>query len=141
MSIFKEIEVSDKKIRDFGIVMFVVLGLIVPFFISWKYDWVWQTSATWFLSVGLIFLFGGFFLKKPFTPLYKGWMAFAIVLGIIVSSLIISLVYYLMITPVGFLRRVFSTADPLQLKKSAAKESYWIPREQIGDKSRYEKLY
>ncbi len=142
MSIFAEIETTDKKVRDFGILMFIVLGLIVPLFIVWKYAWTWQPLASWFLGAGLFFLLGSIILKPLFRSIYKGWMAFAIVLGLIVSSIIITLVYYLMITPVGVVRRVFSSADPLQVKRSAAdNESFWIPKEPIKDKSRYQKLY
>lgn len=51
-----------------------------------------------------------------FKPLAKLWFGFSHLLGAIVSKVILSLVFFLIVTPVGFIRKMFG-ADPMKTKQ------------------------
>ena len=57
----------------------------------------------------------------------RGWMAFAAALGYVNSRVLLSLVYYLVVTPVGVVMRL-AGHDPLH-RRRPQQESYWVPRE------------
>ncbi|MEZ6068047.1 MAG: SxtJ family membrane protein [Planctomycetaceae bacterium] len=64
-------------------------------------------------------------------PIYAAWDRMSAALGALVSTILLGLVYFLVLTPLGLLRRWFG-ADPLQLRTKAAgpgvERSYWIER-------------
>jgi len=57
----------------------------------------------------------------------RGWMAFAAALGYVNSRVVLFLVYYLVVTPLGVILRL-TGHDPLS-RRAPRRESYWIPRE------------
>ncbi|MCH8494232.1 MAG: SxtJ family membrane protein [Balneolales bacterium] len=140
---WNQIPVDDKKVRDFGIVIFVVVGLLVPAFIAYKNGWV-VTDLAQNLTIGsLLFLFVCLFLPKPLYSLYKGWMLMALGMGFVVTRFIITLVYLLLITPIGFIRRqkkgsLYRTF--LDFDKNAT-DSYWIRKSTPYEKSSTEQQF
>jgi large-conductance mechanosensitive channel len=80
-------------------------------------------------------------LPEAFRPLAKVWFGFSHFLGLIVSKIILSIVFFLIVTPVGLLRRAFGI-DPM--KSSAwkkGKESVLIARNHVYVKEDLEKPY
>jgi Saxitoxin biosynthesis operon protein SxtJ len=67
-------------------------------------------------------------------PVYLGMMRLTFPIGWVVSHVILFVAYFLVITPVGFVVRLFH--DPMQRQFDRAARSYWIPREQ-PERSRY----
>lgn len=61
------------------------------------------------------------------APANRVWMAFGRILHRITSPIIITLIYFLVITPTGLLMRAFGK-DPLRLKWDAEADTYWLPR-------------
>ena len=113
--------------RSFGIVFFVVFLLIAlyPLINS-------QDLRLWSLLVSLIFLVLGLLNSKVLTPLNKLWFKFGILLGKVIAPLIMGIIFFLVVTPIGFLMRLFGK-DVLNLKYNKNK-SYWI--EKKGPKSK-----
>lgn len=78
---------------------------------------------------------GGFFAAVDFVipPLsrliFRGWMAFALVLGTVNTWILISLVYFLLMTPIAILMRLFQKAGPLSPKTWKARRSSWVSLE------------
>lgn len=74
-------------------------------------------------------------------PLNLIWMTLAVVLGWFMSRFILSVIYYLVLTPIGLILRL-SKKDLLGTQKSQTAETYWKPR-QITQKSSsdYEKQF
>ncbi len=136
----KEITVDRKKIRDFGIVMFTVVGLIIPAFLSWRADWIITDWMTRLFIFGSLFLAVCVILPKPMQPVYRAWMTLAILLGLVMTKVIISLVFYLMMVPIGLIRQLV-TGDPLKQKADPDAETYWVKKEQESDPAQYEKQY
>ena len=114
--------------RSFGIVFFIVFVLIAI------YPLINQGEVRiWSLIISFLFLFLGLFNSKILTPLNKLWFRFGLFLGKIISPIIMGLIFFLVVTPIGLLMRLFGK-DILNLKLNKKKTSYWI--EKVGPKSK-----
>ena len=120
-----EIKISSN--RNFGIVFFVVFLLIAIYPLSYNGE-----IRTWSIVVSFIFLILGLLKSKILTPLNKLWIKFGILLGMIFSPLIMGIIFFVIVTPIGLLMRLMGK-DPLNLKYNLHK-SYWI--ENNGPKSK-----
>ena len=121
---------DDVKIssnRSFGIVFFVVFLLIALYPLTFGGE-----IRIWSLIISLIFLILGLLNSKILAPLNKIWFKFGILLGKIVSPLITGIIFFLVVTPIGFIMRLLGK-DLLNLKYNKNK-SYWI--EKNGPKSK-----
>ena len=107
--------------RSFGIVFFLVFLLIAI------YPLINQDQIKiWSILVSLIFLVLGIMNSKILTPLNKIWFKFGVFLGKIVSPLIMVIIYFFVVTPIGLMLKVFKK-DVLRLKFNKNK-SYWIEK-------------
>ena len=121
---------DDVKIssnRSFGIVFFVVFLFIALYPLSYS-----GQIIKWSLVISLIFLLLGLINSKILTPVNKIWFKFGIFLGNIISPIIMAIVFFLVVTPIGLIMKVLRK-DLLNLKFNA-KKSYWI--EKNGPKSK-----
>ena len=76
--------------------------------------------------------------KWGFTQ--KVWMGIAVVIGFFMSRVILSILYFLILTPLSVVSRL-TGKKYLNLKFREPVETYWIKRAAITDKTRYEKQY
>ena len=121
---------GDVKIssnRSFGIVFFVVFLLIA--FYPLIND---EEARIWSIIISLIFLVLGLLNSKILTPLNKLWFKFGIFLGKIISPLVMGIIFFLVVTPIGLILRILRK-DVINLKFNKNK-SYWI--EKNGPKSK-----
>ena len=114
--------------RSFGIVFFTVFILIALYPLSKQGE-----IRVWSLIISLIFLFLGLLNSKILTPLNKIWFKFGIILGKIISPLVMGVIFFFVVTPIGLLMRLFQK-DVLSLKFDKDNQSYWI--EKNGPKSK-----
>jgi len=127
---------SDKKeLKKFGITIGGVLLLISAFLFIYE-----KPSASYFMGGGFAFQIIAQIFPKIFLPIQKAWMALAVVLGFIMTRVILSILFYLVITPINFISRLFRK-DFLNLKIEKEKKSYWNLREIKYEKSSTEKQY
>ena len=120
-----DIKISSNK--SFGIVFFVVFLLIAIYPLTHGGD-----IRIWSVMISFIFLVLGLLNSIILTPLNKIWFKFGILLGKIVSPLIMGIIFFLVVTPIGFIMRLLGK-DVLNLKYNKNK-SYWI--EKKGPKSK-----
>jgi len=113
--------------QSFGVVFFVVFLLIALYPITYSGD-----IRIWSLIISLIFIILGLLNSKILTPLNKLWFKFGIFLGKIVSPLIMGVIFFFVVTPIGLIMRMLGK-DVLNLKQNKDK-SYWI--EKNGPKSK-----
>tara|TARA_B100001564_G_C20025468_1_gene396555 strand:+ start:56 stop:442 length:387 start_codon:yes stop_codon:yes gene_type:complete len=107
--------------RSFGIVFFVVFLLIAI------YPLLNQSEIRiWPLAISLVFLALGIINSKILTPLNKIWFKFGLLLGKIISPLIMGLIFFIVVTPIGLLMRMFKK-DLLSLKFNND-QTYWIKK-------------
>ena len=107
--------------RSFGLVFFAFF-LIIGLWPIFEYEQV----RIWSIIAALIFLILGILDSKYLTPLNRFWMKFGLFLGKIISPIVMGIVFFLVVTPIGILMKIFGK-DLLktQYKKN---ESYWVYR-------------
>ena len=121
----KDIKIGSN--RSFGFVFFVVFLLIsiYPFLKD-------GDIRLWPLIISITFLFLGLLNSNLLSPLNKLWFRFGLFLGKIISPIIMGIIFFLVVTPIGLLMRLFGK-DIINLKFNNNK-SYWI--EKNGPKSK-----
>tara|TARA_B100002019_G_C21214198_1_gene571063 strand:- start:419 stop:802 length:384 start_codon:yes stop_codon:yes gene_type:complete len=82
----------------------------------------------YFILLSLPFLILGLLNSKILTPLNNAWIKFGEILGAIIAPIIMSIVYFIILTPIGLLVRLFGK-DLLGLRFSKKTNSYWIKRQ------------
>ena len=120
-----DIKISSN--RSFGIVFFVVFFLIAFYPLING-----ENIRIWSAVISLIFLVLGLLNSKFLTPLNKLWFKFGIFLGKIISPVVLGIIFFLVVTPIGLLMRLLGK-DLLNLRYNKNK-SYWI--EKSGPKSK-----
>lgn len=147
MSIREELKLIEKdtsKVRSFGWTVggaFLVLWLIfigpVHFFSG--YEKGGHYPVLMWIGIALVVL--GTVAPVILRPIFLLWMTLAVALGFVMTRVILSLFYYLVLTPVGLVFRLIGR-DALHRKLDRQGESYWIAKEYpIKDRSRYENFF
>ena len=115
----KKIRKDNKAIRDFGILIGFIL-LIIAGILFYKE----RESYELIILLGIAFI--GFGLGMPIIlkPFYSIWMYFAVVLGWFMTRLILGLLFYIVVSPIGLISRLFGKRF-LDLKNSSINSSYW----------------
>lgn len=118
--------VEGSSDRAFGIVFTVVFLLIAGWPLLFGEGLRWWAAA---VAAG----FGLITMVQPalLAGLNRQWMKLGILLGKVVSPIALGILFYAVITPIGFALRL-SGKDPLRLKFDRAAESYWINRQPPG---------
>ena len=127
---------STTEPRRFGIVAFIFFGCICA--LGLYTGRAIPTYLFGFLSiVGLSFIL----FPSQLRPIYGAWLKTAYLLGRTVTVVVLTLVYYLVITPAGFIKWLLS-GTPVQVKFNKDAPSYWVVRtESIQPKERFIKRY
>ena len=113
--------------RSFGIVFFIVFLLISLY--PMLND---GHLRIWSLIISLIFLTLGLLNSRLLTPLNKIWFKFGLFLGKLISPIIMGIIFFLVVTPIGLLMRMIGK-DLLNLKFNT-KKSYWIEKDGVQSK-------
>ena len=122
----RNINNTKDDFRKFGITIGIFL-LIVASFLFWKGKETFEILLVSGLALSIL----GFTAPTILKPIYWAWMTFATILGWIMTRVILSLLFYIVITPIGVLSRLFGK-NFLDLKWDKSKETYWNfrPKEQ-----------
>ncbi len=102
--------------------------------------WKGKFLAPYVLILSALFLIFGLFFPKLLAPVEKIWMKFAEILSVIMTRVILTLTFYLVITPLGLLVRLLGK-DLLQKKFEQEVKTYWVPVDSNGPCSRPDKPY
>jgi hypothetical protein len=108
--------------RNFGLVFFIFFLIIS----------IWPlidggTLRIWSVVISLAFLFLGLLNSKILSPLNLLWMKFGELLGKVIAPIVLSLIYFSVITPIGLLMRLIGK-DFMKKNFSKKNNSYWIKR-------------
>ena len=125
-----------KQIRIFGLIAFLFFGILCGLGI-WKEKFL-LTYLFAFLSVlGLGFIAA----PGPLRPVYKAWLRLAHFISRVITNVILVLIYYLVITPSGLIKRLFG-GKPLPVRPDKNISSYWVKRsEPAQPRDRFFKRY
>lgn len=117
---------SRPEERKFGVLGAVVFGLIA-FWPLWPLH---PPRAEWLLGAG-VWLLVALIFPLGLRPLYRLWMGLGHVLGWINARIILALVFFCVVTPIGWLLRLVGK-DPLRRRRGGDLE-YWVVRDQGFD--------
>ena len=108
--------------RSFGILFFAVFLILCL--------WPLKSGSNlnfYFLITSVIFLILGILNSKLLSPFNKVWIKFGEILGLIIAPIVMGIVYFVILTPVSLIVRMFGK-DLLGLKFKKDNETYWIKR-------------
>ena len=113
---------QNNQNRSFGLLFFIVflaLGL-------WPLVKTGEINL-YLVLIAIVFLVLGILNSKMLSPLNKWWIKLGEILGRIVAPLVMGIVYFLILTPISLLVRLFGK-DLIGMKFSNDIKSYWVKR-------------
>jgi hypothetical protein len=133
----KQLATTPRDLRKFGLTVGAVFVLLGAWFL-YRHKPAWPYT----LPPGIALLTLGLVAPRSLKPIYIGWMAMAIALGLAMSTVVLTVFFYLVVTPTGLAARL-AGKDFLSLKLDRRAQSYWIkkaptPHKQAAD---YEQQY
>ena len=120
---FKELKTGTRELRNFGLLVGGVFALLGLLFLARG-----KANYPWLLTPGLALVTLGAIAPRSLKYIYLVWMGLALVLGFVVSHVILTIFFFLVITPIGLIARL-AGKDFLRLKLDRQAKSYWIPRD------------
>ena len=108
--------------RSFGLLFFIVFLAFALWLLIKKGE-----INLYLISIALIFLILGLLNSKILTPLNRSWIKFGELLGRIIAPIIMGIVYFIILTPVSLLVRLFGK-DLIGMKFNNNLKTYWIKR-------------
>ena len=128
--------IEKKQIRKFGLIAFIFFAILCAL-------GIWAQKRLTIYLFGSLSILGIGFMVVPvqLTPVYKTWLKIGHLLSRAVNTLILILIYYLVITPAGLIKRIIG-GRPLPLKPDRAASSYWVTKPETAQpKERFLKRY
>ena len=115
---------DTREIRRFGLIALIFFGCLCAIGI-----WLEKPLPTYLF--GTLSALGLGFVSFPhqLRPAFAAWLKFAHILSRVVTTLILTLAYYLVITPAAIIKRLFGGA-PLPIKPDKNVSSYWVTRKE-----------
>jgi hypothetical protein len=113
-------------LRKFGVVTGLGFSILFGLFFPWLLD---LALPNWPFVIGGLFITAGLIAPAGLKPVYRVWMGTAVIVGWLNSQLLLTLVFLLVLTPIGLLRRIFGS-DTLGRRFSRNAVSYRKPSEQ-----------
>src|SRR4051812_48944720 len=124
----REEEVHSSSDRAFGFVMaaFFAIVAVIPLLHGPV-----TSIRCWALGISSAFLVFALIWAKALRPFNRLWLKLGLLISKIVSPIVLGMLFYATVTPVGLLMRAVGK-DPLRLRRNAATKTYWIPRDPPG---------
>ena len=114
--------------RAFGLLFAAVCGAIAAIA-----AWHGRHSALWWSIAALAFCLASVLSPPVLGPLNRAWRWLSLQLSRIVSPVVMTLIFFAVLTPVGMLMR-WAGNDPLRLRFEPQRLSYWLPRSSQGER-------
>jgi len=113
-------ELDRKGLRNFGFTFGAIIAVLFGLLVPWLFDKAIPVTP-WVILAAMV----AWGLAAPMTlrPLYIGWMTFGLFMSRITTPIIMGIVFYIVVTPMGFLFRLFAS-DPLRRDWDAGAETY-----------------
>jgi hypothetical protein len=119
----KQIKSEKKDNRQFGWVVGGVL-LLIGAYMAYKS----AEYADYLVAAGAVLIALGAVAPMLLSPLQRAWMSLAVVLGFIMSRVILSIIFFLVLTPIGVMGRLLGKQFLDLSWAPGNKQSYWKKR-------------
>ncbi|MGH8718628.1 MAG: SxtJ family membrane protein [Burkholderiales bacterium] len=120
---------TPKQLRNFALVTGGLIAAIFGLLLPWIWGFAWPV---WPWATGGVLALWGLVAPRTLGPLYHYWMKFAEIIGRFNTQILLGFVFYAMITPIGFLLRLF-VRDPMARKFDPQASSYRVPPGSAND--------
>jgi len=132
---YQKLDRSPSALRRFGLTVGLVILCLGCFFL-WR-----QRAAGWpLISIGTVLVVAAGLAPSILKWVYGPWMIGALALGWVVTRILLTLVFFLVVTPVGFLQRLFGKRV-IEVGWKADATSYWQLRSDRPVPADYEKQF
>ena len=113
-------ELDTKGLRQFGLILAgmiaIMVGLVLPYLFKFAFTpWPWAIGAG--LAIWTLLA------ADQIRPVYRGWMRLALLLNAIVTRLVLGIVFYLVVLPIGLIFRIRGV-DPMHRALDDKAKSY-----------------
>ena len=115
-------EMTKKDLRNFGLLTGSIAALLFGLLLPWLFD---HTYPRWPWYIAAVLILWALTLPQTLQPVYRVWMAIGQVLGWINTRIILSIMVYIIILPVGLTLRILGK-DPMSRKLDRLQESYRV---------------
>ena len=127
---------DTKQIRKFGLIALIFFGCFCALCI-----WREKSVLTYFFGILAALGLGFIIFPYQLKPIFIGWLKLAHFMGSVVTTIILTFAYFLVITPSGLIKRLFG-GRPLPIKPDRNSSTYWVTRtEPVQSKKRFLKRY
>ena len=113
---------QNNQNRSFGLLFSIVFLALALWPLTKKGE-----INLYLVSIALIFLILGLLNSKILSPLNKWWIKLGEILGRIIAPIVMGIIYFLILTPISLLVRLFGK-DLIGMKFSNDIKSYWVKR-------------
>ena len=125
---------SHRQIRQFAFIALPGFCLVLAAIAMYRFG-SWPTAGS-LIAAGVASIALGLVRPRWMRVVYIGWMWAAFPIGWLVSHALLAAIFYLVMTPIGLLRKIIGH-DPLNRRFDREAETYWVPRPPESDPSRY----
>jgi O-antigen/teichoic acid export membrane protein len=127
-------ELDRKGLRDFGLLMAGVIGVLFGLFFPWLLGRPWPL---WPWVIAGAFVAPALIAPTALRPVYRGWMRFGLLMSRIMTPLVLGLVFFLVFTPVALVFKVLGK-DAMRRKLDPGAASYRVDSRgrKMGDMER-----
>jgi hypothetical protein len=126
---------TRSQLRQFAGIWFPAFWAVVGGFI-WYQAGELPTAIIVIWSVAAAISLAGLTDPRWIRPVFTAWMRLAYPIGWVVSHSLLALIYFLVITPIGLIMRLFGR-DPMQRRFNRSAPTYWVPHNPGGALARY----
>jgi len=124
---------SKRDLKWFGSILFLFF-LLIGGVVYWQSDNTGIANALWVIGAVLGAVY---YLLRPLRrPIYLGFMYLVYPIGWILSHLMFSFIFYVLVTPIGLIMRAIGY-DSMQRRLDVKAPTYWIKRDSDIEPSRY----
>ncbi len=131
-------QLDSKGLRQFGLMLGSIFAVVFGLLLPWTWEWQNLPNLQW-VGAGVIIIIWAVIAPDSMRGLYNGWMRVAMAIGNVVNSIILAIVYFIVITPMGMIMRMMGK-DPMRRELDKSVASYRVISK-VRDRDHVERPY
>lgn len=131
-------EYTQSELKQFAGIWFPAFCGMVGFLVYRHSSWPTLAYGIW--GAGVVLGAVGVVWPPLIKPIYQGLLYATFPIGFVMSHLLLGLVYYAILTPIGLIMKLFGR-DPLDRRLEPQRATYWVPHQTPANLERYFRQY